>query len=310
MPQLFTVGRSLISLEALFSAMPVAMALIDRDGVHVAANQALADFNGLEAKDLIGRKVAELDVQSAMHMESAFRHFDAGHDAYDGEFRINRRDYLVRSRALRDEDGYATGLLITLTDITRNKEIERNLAEVNRQLHLDARRDHLTGLWNRRYFDEILNGELARARREKEPLSLILLDVDHFKLFNDHYGHVAGDECLRTVAGAVGKVIQRPGDHACRYGGEEFAVLLTNTDESGGRHVAEAIRSAVESLALPHEKNALGVVTVSLGMACADAATIRDVTLAQVLVHAADQALYAAKQSGRNAVVSQPIEQG
>ncbi len=165
--------------------------------------------------------------------------------------------------------------------------------------------DGLTGIANRRRFDEALAKEWQRACSSKSALSVILLDVDHFKRFNDVYGHQAGDECLRRVAAVVRSVAVRSSDLVARYGGEEFVVLLPDTSAEGALVIAERIRAAVAAEALPHEGNPeAGVVTVSLGTAT-HAAGSSDILTPAILVSAADQALYRAKRNGRNRVEQQ-----
>jgi diguanylate cyclase (GGDEF)-like protein len=166
-----------------------------------------------------------------------------------------------------------------------------------------AESDALTGLANRRRLEETLAFEYERARRSGLPFSLILTDVDYFKKFNDRYGHVAGDDCLRRVAGAIATGPRRPTDLAARYGGEEFAVVLPDTDVDGARAVAENIRLAVERLAMPHDDSPTGCVTISLGVyTCHPADESGAGPLA--CIEAADQLLYQAKMDGRNCVAT------
>lgn len=175
--------------------------------------------------------------------------------------------------------------------------------------------DVLTGVANRRRFDEVLEQEWRRARRTAEPLTLLMIDVDHFKLFNDHFGHPAGDACLRSVAQAVVGSSLRPADLVARYGGEEFVMLLPKTPRTGGMHVAHSMLEAVEHLGIAHpESPTAPIVTVSVGAACYDEESDywlprwsdsrltedrRAGCTAQRLVEAADRALYAAKHAGR-----------
>lgn len=160
--------------------------------------------------------------------------------------------------------------------------------------------DGLTGLANRRRFDEALDGEWRRAERDGSPLSLLLLDVDRFKAYNDAYGHQAGDFCLRVLASSIKPFARRPGDIVARYGGEELAILLAGADELLARRNADAVHAAIRGLALPHAGNADcgGLVTVSIGVA-----TYRpgvEPVAAEVLVARADKMLYEAKRLGRN----------
>jgi diguanylate cyclase (GGDEF)-like protein len=162
--------------------------------------------------------------------------------------------------------------------------------------------DGLTGIDNRRSFDEALDKAWRRAMREKSPLSLLLVDIDHFKAFNDRYGHLAGDDCLRRVAGALKSCIRRPGDLLARYGGEEFACLLPSTPLPGALVVGESMRLEVQELRLPHAASlAAECVTVSIG-----AATSLPLPggSALALVESSDRALYAAKGGTRNSVVA------
>ncbi|MDN4056293.1 sensor domain-containing diguanylate cyclase [Massilia sp. YIM B02763] len=159
--------------------------------------------------------------------------------------------------------------------------------------------DGLTGLFNRRYYEQALDRELQRARRLGAPLALLMLDVDHFKKYNDHYGHPAGDTCLAQVGEAIQRGLRRPGDVAARYGGEEFVVLLPSTDMAGATAVAEAIRAGVEEQALAHAQAPGGIVTISVGVCVLVPSDADD---AAELVNRADAALYRAKQAGRNRV--------
>jgi diguanylate cyclase (GGDEF)-like protein len=173
--------------------------------------------------------------------------------------------------------------------------LERQNAALERLAHTDG----LTGLHNRRHLDERLAFEVARAARERTPLSLIMMDVDFFKRYNDTYGHAAGDECLRMVARVLAATVNRPADLAARFGGEEFAVLLPNTAQEGARRIAEAICEGVRAAGMVHGASDLGVVTISAGVATVVPAPGDGV---RALVEAADAALYGAKEAGRNRV--------
>jgi len=192
------------------------------------------------------------------------------------------------------------GFVVVTRDVTARKEMEQQLEEANRLLRGQAMQDPLTGLANRRQFDEMLGNEFRRVQRLQLPLGIIMLDIDHFKGYNDTYGHPAGDACINAVAAAVDSVLRRPGDLAGRYGGEEFAVLLPGTDSAGAAAMGERIRAAVENLGLTHSGASCGIVTVSVG-AAAIMPPIGSVGPA-VFMEAADAALYAAKRAGRNNV--------
>ena len=162
-----------------------------------------------------------------------------------------------------------------------------------------ATRDELTGLANRRYLNESLAVEWARAKRSDRSLALAMIDIDQFKYYNDHYGHQAGDDCLRRVARAIQSGAARAGDLVARYGGEEFLLILPDTDAAAAQLLAESVRKSVESLDLPHLRSPSGRVTVSIGVAAMTGSLYED---ANRLLGAADEALYRAKHGGRNQV--------
>jgi diguanylate cyclase (GGDEF)-like protein len=180
-------------------------------------------------------------------------------------------------------------------------ETSRELAAANRELESLSRQDGLTGIANRRYFDSYLVNEVKRASRERQPLSLILADVDHFKAYNDFYGHQAGDDCLRQVASALKSVGRRPADLAARYGGEEFAIVLPATAMEGAVDVAKSLIRAIEGMAIPHVRSGAGAC-VSLSQGIASMIPVQD-TKPENVIELADQALYQAKQQGRNRYV-------
>ncbi|MEQ8493082.1 MAG: diguanylate cyclase, partial [Gammaproteobacteria bacterium] len=200
-------------------------------------------------------------------------------------------------------------------DIERREQIEAELRaamaraeELTNTLERLSSLDGLTGIANRRRFDQMLAREWSRAHRGQWPLALILCDLDYFKQYNDHYGHQAGDACLRQLAQLLERSLRRGGDLAARYGGEEFAILLPETDSEHAAAVAEGIRDALLQLGLPHERSLVApVLTASFGVA----ALVPDGESApEVLVEQADKALYAAKASGRNRVRQSGVTQG
>jgi hemerythrin len=174
------------------------------------------------------------------------------------------------------------------------------LNEANQRLERISRIDGLLDIANRRHFDERLEEEWRRAARERRPVACLMIDVDHFKAYNDRYGHQAGDDCLKRVARAAESALRRAGDLVARYGGEELAMLLPNTEHGGAHGVALALRSALEQLNIPHEASPVApVVTVSIGLAVA--VPDRHASGSD-LVSAADRALYQGKQTGRNRI--------
>jgi diguanylate cyclase (GGDEF)-like protein/PAS domain S-box-containing protein len=200
-------------------------------------------------------------------------------------------------RVTREHIGEIDGVVAISRDVTEQKDLEGRLSNL-------AVMDGLTGIANRRCFDERLLDEWGRAQRDDTPLSLLMIDVDHFKMFNDEYGHPAGDACLRSIAEILAAQVQRVPDLAARYGGEEFALLLPNTDAEGSAFIGEGVRRALREAGIPHARNFPSrSVTVSIGAATfRPAAEEHSVHL--MLVEAADRALYAAKDSGRDRMVT------
>lgn len=199
-------------------------------------------------------------------------------------------------RVTRNVSGEIDGVIAVSRDMTEQKDMEEKLATL-------ATEDGLTGLVNRRRFDERLLEEWGRAYRDQTLLSLLMIDVDHFKAYNDAYGHPAGDECLRSVARVLAEEARRTPDLVARYGGEEFAMLLPNTDAAGCARIGERIRLALHEVAMPHAQNQpSGRVTLSLGGGVCQPSTERSKPCTS-LIEIADRALYAAKEGGRDRLV-------
>ena len=181
------------------------------------------------------------------------------------------------------------GVQMAIQDVTAHKQIQEKLLQLSQS-------DGLTGLANRRCFDESLAREWSRAARENHPLSLLLLDLDQFKGFNDQYGHPAGDDCLKQTARVMKAAAARPGDLAARYGGEEFVLLLPNTDPAGARHIAQALIDGIGALNIPHVRNRnVSHVTISCGIATTGTPACQT---PEALIDLADSALYIAKHNG------------
>ena len=217
--------------------------------------------------------------------------------------------FVTARNAMSDEEH---GLRLGAADYV-SKPISPAIVRARVDTHMNLKRktdmlerlallDGLTGIHNRRYLDEQLEREVNRAYRDELSLSVIMIDIDHFKPFNDNYGHGEGDQCLKRITQALTGALLRPGDTLCRYGGEEFTALLPDTDSIGVQRVAHRLRERVESLVIPHEYSSVsGVVTISLGTASIESHEARETT-GETLLKRADDALYAAKHAGRNRV--------
>ena len=217
--------------------------------------------------------------------------------AVDGSMFMADANGIIRQSGIRHlavtENGEFIGLLSAMNFFEYYKDVEEHLSNL-------AVHDGLTGIYNRRYFDETLAREWKRTMREKAPLSLIMLDIDYFKKYNDTYGHQAGDECLRQVATTISGALRRPADMAARYGGEEFVVVLPNFKLENSAKFGETIRAKIEALKMEHKQSDTNpFITVSLGIASVVPSSISSY---EELVGAADKALYSAKNKGRNRV--------
>ncbi|MBZ0145888.1 MAG: diguanylate cyclase [Rhodocyclaceae bacterium] len=280
-------------------------------------NRACERLTGIPAAELIGTRehwrafygeprpcLADLIAQGRTEeIDKLYTDWDhAGRDAVPAHGRraenwcvmpqMGTRLYLaIDAGPIYDESGQLVAVVETLRDITVQKVAQDELKRL-------ATRDGLTGVANRRCFDETLASEWLRCTRDVKPLSLILLDVDHFKRYNDTFGHLGGDACLKTIASALAISCHRSADLIARYGGEEFAAVLPGTTVAGALTLAERIRADIAALEMPHPGNdGVGRVSISLGVAT----VVPDRTLElDCLIDAADRALYAAKRSGRN----------
>jgi diguanylate cyclase (GGDEF)-like protein/PAS domain S-box-containing protein len=297
-------SESMYRMMAVYNTAPTALCLIGRDGRFLAANAAYAAIFGLVADALVGRKVGDMMEGGNERARRNFKLLDAGADVPAYEVERDARFFQVLANPVHNLMGQVAGITVALMDITDRKQAEKKLEDLNHKLAHYARNDHLTGLPNRRHVDETLADEVRRALRAGHPLSVLMIDVDFFKKYNDHYGHLQGDECLRIVAAELKKSLHRHCDLVGRYGGEEFVAVMPGTDALGALKVAGAIVHATRALNLPHARSGYGKVTLSIG-----AATLAYVsqeyapeTLCDRLLHTADRALYTAKLSGRNAV--------
>jgi polar amino acid transport system substrate-binding protein len=287
--------------RTLFQYATVGVALIDKDGHPAMANRALQEMLGYNEDELKGMSFHEFTHPDDIPLsDTLFKELMAGKRDH---FKMEKR-YITKSddevwgslgvSILRHSGDSTATIIATIEDITERKKAEQILIE-------QSTTDNLSTLANRRLFDEFLGKEWRRSARYQSDFSIIMLDIDYFKSFNDHYGHPAGDNCIRKIGTAIKAIVKRPGDLAARYGGEEFSIILPSTDITGAMAIATQIKKSINALAIPHDQSEISDhVTVSIGIASAVAtANSRH----QELLEQADQALYTAKREGRNRIV-------
>jgi PAS domain S-box/diguanylate cyclase (GGDEF) domain len=203
---------------------------------------------------------------------------------------------------VRNADGSVDSLIGFMFDISERKRTEQKLIDMQKELEELSFKDGLTGVANRRRFDAIMELEWTNARRNKQPLSLVMLDIDYFKQYNDHYGHLEGDQCLKRVAGILGMAATRARDFVARFGGEEFVLVLPETDENAALKVAERCRELIANEQIAHLQSGIGaVLTVSMGVGNTIPAHGDELL---PFVETVDKRLYQAKQRGRNTIVA------
>ncbi len=290
----------------LFDNLGEAIFVHDASGRIVDANKIACERLDYTREEIIKMSLAEIDtgghfLQMREKMESIGRSehlsFETTHQCRD------QSNLPVEIISRMVEFGSQSLILSVVRDITERKRAQAAMEKANEQLMRWATIDGLTQIANRRRFDEKLQEEWGRLKRgfPRGPLSLIMCDVDYFKRYNDTYGHLAGDDCLRAIAGVMRQAVRRPADLVARYGGEEFVMILPNTNLNGASKIAEYIRIAVRNLKIEHISSTVNrFVTVSLGVAEAFPC---DQFKPELLVETADQAMYAAKRRGRNCVV-------
>ena len=280
--------------------------LSNLDGRRNYVSPGVKALSGWSPEELGGKLLQDfIHPTDLREFEMALQAMRTGSPGGTLEYRIRNKDgsFLwveANMRVYRDPStGLPTGFLNLVRDISERKLAEQNLQTAYKAMETLVVVDALTGIANRRRFDDVLATEWRRSMRLGNRLSMLLVDVDQFKAYNDTYGHVRGDSCLKLIAEAALDVVVRPGDLVARYGGEEFAVVLPGTDVMGAQEVAQEICQAVRNRNLPHVLNPYGIVTVSVG--CATVTPVRGMSPNE-LIEISDKALYEAKGRGRNQV--------
>jgi diguanylate cyclase (GGDEF)-like protein/PAS domain S-box-containing protein len=278
----------------------------DLNGKIIYVNPSFEKITGYHQREAVGRtlNILKSHRHDKVFYEQLWQEINTN-GSWAGEIINKKKDgslYIQRSQIHTIFDNNRKPLMFScvFSDITMDKEAEQKLKEANELLEKLSKIDGLTGIPNRRYYDETLEQEWQRAKMKSRPLSLIMLDIDCFKAYNDTYGHLKGDECLQQVAVAIEDCLRHKGDFLARFGGEEFSVILPHTDWHGVKVVAETIRKKIESLSIENRFSSVkSTVTVSLGVATMIPTLNKD---AVDLIEMADRSLYEAKNNGRNKV--------
>lgn len=293
-------------LKDIFGFAPIGIYHVNMEGQLISANPEYAWMLGYESAEAAAEQITDFPAQVFFDKATSDEFMFSFHEAEEVirfRCRLKRKDntfiwVLCYAKATQDESGRRNGFNGFTIDITETVRAEQELKKINRKLKLLSVIDGLTQIPNRRKFDEYLSLEWKRHYRDKSSLSVILSDIDFFKLYNDRYGHQGGDDCLQKVARTIHECALRPGDLAARYGGEEFVLVLPNTDAKGAFVVAERVRTNVMSLQIPHETSKVHEhVTLSLGIGAMIPGTGNS---PGDLIAEADGALYQAKAKGRN----------
>ena len=277
--------------------------LISPQLIRMYVSPACREMLGREPEELLGRhgtsNIHPADLAAMAGLLDAF--INSPNTTERAQYRAIHRDGRIlwlesSGRRLPGNEGF----VVTTRDVTERRAMEEKLEAANRLLRVQALQDPLTGIANRRRFDDMLGVEFRRAQRLAEPVSILMIDIDCFKSYNDTYGHPAGDACLRMVAATIEAQLRRSGDLLGRDGGEEFACVLPGADGAGALRVAEQVRAAIELMMIAHSASPRGFLTVSIGLVTIDPP--REDDGPAEYVEAADTALYQAKHAGRNTV--------
>jgi diguanylate cyclase (GGDEF)-like protein len=306
---------------SLMEYLVVPTFVLNADGRVIIWNKACERLTGVQAPDMMGtsdhwrafyseqrpcladlvvsRNYAQIKTLYADGGNAGFSDFGVSAENWCVMPKLGHRLYLaIDAGPIYNEAGFLIAAVETLRDITAQKQAQSLLESL-------ASSDGLTGLANRRSFDDRLAMEVRRATRDRLPLALLMIDIDFFKAYNDRYGHQKGDECLKMVANAIAGTVGRAADFAARYGGEEFAVIMPNTPLGGAMLMAERLECAIAELGVAHEASGIAKhVTLSIGGVVGAGADV----CVEKIIGSADAALYSAKHQGRNRTIVVPLE--
>ena len=315
--QKFAPGKNLGYFgEKIWDGIKLGLILVDNQGMVLLWNNWIAQHSGIPADFALGHSLESLfrgglTTPFKTALKNALSHklpivlSNALHRSplplYSlpiTQLEQNRMQQSITITPVIHEENHFC--LVQITDASVSLKRERVLKSHSERLSKEATTDGLTGAYNRRFFDERFAAEFGRAQRQNIPLSLIMLDVDFFKNYNDCYGHPAGDKVLISVVAALKSQLHRPTDVVMRYGGEEFAVILPDSDAKGGQTIAEKLRVTVSDLNIPHGKSTVADhITISVGITTYQHDAVCNATC---FLDTADSALYSAKHGGRNCV--------
>jgi len=301
-------------LESVFCAVNLGAIVLDSERRIVLWNAWMVRYSGLGHEEVLNHDFFEIcHGLRGGRVDAAIQHALYNNFPSLLSQTLNKAPFALSARGERIQqaveitpiavEGAPRHCLIQISDVSIAVAREKLLREQAMVLRSQTFADGLTGIANRRHFDVAMEKEHRRAKRSGTPLSLLMIDIDHFKAYNDHYGHQKGDQCLIQVAAALAGMLKRPCDLMARYGGEEFAMILPETDVEQAMLMADAIRARAQELAIPHERSsdASQLVTVSIGIATQKADAPVEI---EALIGSADRALYQAKRGGRNRIAT------
>ncbi|KAA9021778.1 GGDEF domain-containing protein [Niallia endozanthoxylica] len=305
--QKIKLEKNIQLFQSIFEKAPIGIAIIDNNGRPIIANSKLQEMLGYSEEEL-----GKMTLNEFSESDDAKKNMELLSDLLAGKiesYQLNKR-YIRKDGQIvwgevtstlfpiEDPSFYVIGMV---TDITKRMQAEQELRKAYQEMKHFSNRDGLTNIANRRYFDQYLNSEWERAKESSKPLSLIIVDIDFYKKYNDTYGHLAGDNCLKQIAKVLEGTIENSIGLAARFGGEEFAIVLPETTQQKAEVIANKVHSAILALQIPHKSSPISpIVTVSIGISTMIPTIF---SKPDELFLKTDKALYAAKQKGRNRTV-------